>query len=106
MTNFKGLIIGTVLLVTVVTNWSDCNSSGVLVSETYTVRTGDTLWAISEQYLQKNTYGPRDIREFYQGIIEINQDVLASREPGEIHPGDKLTINYWQKNADPILKSQ
>ncbi|SMC56817.1 LysM peptidoglycan-binding domain-containing protein [Sporomusa malonica] len=97
MTNFKRLIIGTALLVTVVSYGSGSDPSGVLISETYTVRTGDTLWTISEQYIQKNTYGPRDIREFYHGIIEINQDVLASREPGEIHPGDKLTVNYWAK---------
>lgn len=72
--------------------------AGTLVTETYVVQTGDTLWAISEQFMQKNTYGPRDIREFYHGVIELNYDtVFKNRQPGEIRPGDRLQINYWTK---------
>lgn len=68
-----------------------------LVTEIYTVKSGDTLWEIAQQYITKNTYGPREIREFYHGIIELNYDLFADRVPGEIHPGDKLTINYFVK---------
>jgi nucleoid-associated protein YgaU len=72
------------------------NPKGHLVTEQYTVQSGDTLWAISEVYMAKNTYGKRDIREFYHGIIENNYDaVFVDRVPGLIRPGDKLEINFW-----------
>lgn len=78
-----------------------CSPPGELVTETYIVRPGDNLWAIAEQYVVKNTYGPRDIREFICRIEELNYDsVFKNRKPGEIHPGDKLTINYWIKKEN------
>lgn len=73
-------------------------ANGRLVTEVYIVRSGDTLWNIAAKYMAKNTYGPREIREFYHGIIELNYDnVFADRVPGMIIPGDRLQINYWIK---------
>ena len=72
--------------------------SGKLISETYIVKLGDTLWSISEMYINKNTYGPRDRREFYYGIIEANWDTIFNHRPvGLIIPGDKLVITYFVK---------
>ena len=69
-----------------------------LVTEVYIVQSGDVLWNIAAKYMDKNTYGRREIREFYHGIIELNHDtVFAGREPGLILPGDRLKINYWVK---------
>ncbi|MDF2570217.1 MAG: Peptidoglycan-binding lysin protein [Sporomusa sp.] len=98
MKRFKRLIIVTALLASMVGYGNGSEPTSALVSENYTVKPGDTLWSISQQYITKNTYGARDIREFYQGIIEINDPVFQNRIPGEIHPGDKLTINYFVKD--------
>lgn len=93
---FKQLLIATALLLAV--NYGESSvPANCLVSETYTVKPGDTLWNISQQYITKNTYGPREIREFYHGIIEINYELFKERKPGEIHPGDTITINYFVK---------
>ena len=67
-------------------------SSWTLVEDTYTVKAGDTLTSIAQQYIQKNTYGQRNIDEFIEGIMELN-DMTAT----DIHVGDKLRINYWVK---------
>ena len=63
-----------------------------LVEDTYTVKTGDTLASIAQEYIKKNTYGPRGLDEFIEGILELN-DKLAT----DISVGDKLRINYWVK---------
>ena len=68
-----------------------------LVTETYVVRQGDTLDAIAWQYMEKNTYGPRDVREFREGIIEGNWDLFSKQGRSVIHPGDALKITYWEK---------
>lgn len=69
----------------------------VLVTETCTVAQGDTLDTIAARYMAKNSYGARDIREFRQGIIELNYELLGNREnPALIYPGDKLKVNYWR----------
>lgn len=86
------------LVIVLLTSCGNTEPQGTLVTETYIVRPGDTLWAISEQFMRKNTYGPRDIREFYHGVIELNYEtVFKGRKPGEIYPGDRLQINYWTK---------
>lgn len=69
----------------------------VLITETCTVAQGDTLDGIASRYMKLNDYGQRDVREFRQGIIEANYDLLGSRpDPALIYPGDKLRINYWR----------
>ena len=64
-----------------------------LIEATYTVQEGDTLNDIAQEYMAKNNYGPREIREFTAGIKELN-DWLLNREA---KAGDELHINYWIK---------
>lgn len=75
-------------------------------SETYIVKQGDTLWDIAGVYLQKNTYAPRDQREFMHGIIEHNYDRLFvhrvtshDRSGTTIYPGDEIEI-VWQERIE------
>lgn len=70
----------------------------VRVETVYTVQPGDTLWGISEAYLQKNTGGRRYILEFKEGIKELNPWLIDTKE--QIHPGDKVTISYWIKKSE------
>jgi nucleoid-associated protein YgaU len=85
-----------VMIIVALTSCGSTEPKGTLTTETYIVQSGDTLWTISEKYMVKNK-GPRDIREFYQGIIELNYDsVFVGRVPGTIYPGDRLKINYWK----------
>lgn len=72
----------------------DNQPKGHLVSETYTVSAGDTLDDISYRYMAKSSVH-RDVREFREGIVELNWDKFAGRVPGMIYPGDKLLVNYW-----------
>ncbi|EHG22266.1 hypothetical protein HMPREF9334_00302 [Selenomonas infelix ATCC 43532] len=74
--------------------WED-GKNAVLVEEVYTVKSGDTLWNIAEEYLQKNTGTRRYILEYKSGI-EQNNPWLLERH-GMIYPGDKLTLTYWVK---------
>ncbi|MCM0758066.1 LysM peptidoglycan-binding domain-containing protein [Sporomusa sphaeroides DSM 2875] len=91
-------LLAAVIIVLAVTSCGNTEPRGQMISEVYVVKSGDTLWQISEQYMAKNTGGPRDIREFYHGIIEVNSDsALKDRVPGDIRPGDKLVINYFVK---------
>lgn len=84
-----------------VVSCGNAQSKGHLVTETYIVQAGDTLDDISYRYMAKSSM-PRDVREFREGIIELNwDDVFAGRDPGLIYPGDCLKINYWVEQNGP-----
>ena len=77
--------------------WDD-GKNAVLVEEVYTVRPGDTIWGIAEEYCAKNTGTRRYILEYKSGIEELNP-WLAERK-GEIYPGDKIKVTYWVKREE------
>ena len=72
--------------------------NAVLVEEVYVVKPGDTLWGISETYLQKNTGTQRYILEYKSGVEENNPWLLDRH--GMIYPGDKLTLTYWVRGDE------
>ena len=42
------------------------------IIEEYVVQENDTLEKIADEFIIKNTYGEREIREFTEGIKELN----------------------------------
>lgn len=86
------------------TGGSNNHTNAELVQDVYTVQRGDTLWTISDKYMQKNNYGPRDIREFVSGIVESNYDDVFKYRDGnhDIYPNDQLKINYWVKKETSL----
>ncbi|MDF2563900.1 MAG: Peptidoglycan-binding lysin protein [Massilibacillus sp.] len=101
----KKLVIGCLMAggVLVLTGGvKDNHAKYALVQDVYTVERGDTLWSIADTYMKKNTYGPREIREFMYGIIELNyDDVFKGRDCNYyVYPNDKIKINYWIERKD------
>lgn len=82
------------LLSGAVNPWDD-GRNAVLVEETYTVRPGDTIWDIAEEYCAKNTGTRRYILEYKAGMEELNPWLMERK--GEIFPGDKIKVTYWVK---------
>lgn len=75
----------------------DDGKNAVLVEEVYTVRAGDTIWGIAEEYVAKNTGTRRYILEYKSGIEELNPWLVERK--GEIYPGDRLKLTYWVKEG-------
>ena len=85
------------LLSGTVNPWDD-GKNAVLVEEVYTVRPGDTIWGIAEEYVAKNTGTRRYILEYKSGMEELNPWLMERH--GMIYPGDKLTLTYWVKGEE------
>lgn len=90
-----GAFVGLAALCSGAVNPWDDTLDAVLVEETYTVRQGDTLWGIAEEYVAKNTGTRRYILEYKSGIEELNPWLMERK--GMIYPGDQLRITYWVK---------
>ena len=76
----------------------DNGKNAVLIEEVYTVRPGDTLWGIAEEFCAKNTGTRRYILEYKAGVEENNPWLMERH--GMIYPGDRLTLTYWVKGEE------
>lgn len=61
------------------------------VVEDYIVQQGETVEDIAGKFILKNTYGPREIREFASGIRELND---IPNDENVIHR-QTIKISYW-----------
>ena len=91
-------IAGAAILFSGACNPWDDGRNAVLVEEVYTVRPGDTIWGIAEEYVKKNTGTRRYILEYKSGMEELNPWLVERR--GVIYPGDRLTLTYWVKGEE------
>lgn len=86
------MVLGLILAVILLVGLYDGDQK--LVETTYIVKEGDSLWDISERFLQMNTGGRRYILEFQEGIKELNPEL--QKDP-LVYPGQQIRINYWVK---------
>ena len=91
-----GIVAGAAILCAGMATQEDTHA--VLVEEVYTVRPGDTIWGIAEEFCAKNTGTRRYILEYKSGMEELNPWLLD--RAGMIYPGDKLTLTYWVKSEE------
>ena len=61
------------------------------VVEDYIVQQDETVEDIAGKFILKNTYGPREIREFISGIRELN-DISNNVD---VIQGQTIKISYW-----------
>ena len=91
-------LAGLALLFTGACNPWEAGRNAVLGEEVYTVRPGDTIWGIAEEFCAKNTATRRYILEYKSGIEELNPWLLDRH--GMIYPGDRLTLTYWVREGE------
>lgn len=91
-----GIVAGAAILCAGMATQED-GKNAILVEEVYTVRPGDTIWGIAEEYVKKNTGTRRYLLEYKEGMYE-NNPWLVERD-GVIYPGDKLNMTYWVKGG-------
>ena len=89
-----GIVAGAAILCAGMATQED-GKNAVLVEEVYTVRPGDTIWGIAEEYVAKNTGTRRYILEYKSGMEELNPWLLD--RDGMIYPGDEIKVTYWVK---------
>ena len=82
-----------VLMMIFTANCLAAEKNYLLVEAAYTVQAADTLQSITAEYMQKNTYGERELHEFVKGIRQFNEQLVT----GSLHVGDVIRINYWVK---------
>ena len=92
-----GIVAGAAILCAGMATNGD-GKNAVLVEEVYTVRPGDTIWGIAEEYVKKNTGTRRYILEYKSGMEELNPWLLD--RDGMIYPGDEIKVTYWVKGEE------
>ena len=71
-------------------------SSYRLVEAEYSAKSGDTLDTIAADYMARNSYGPRELKEFKSGIVQLNEWLLDR----DVQAGDVVRVNYWVKDGE------